>query len=230
MACTLLQFNYGHSMYNLVRYRYQTIEFGDTDIHIRTLKNNLQFSDKDGVARDIGISSASWPLFGILWDSGHLLANLMYHYEINGKRILEVGCGIGLASMVLNQRNADITATDHHPEAEAFLLVNTKLNDDRTIPFFRTAWIDNEPSLGQFDIIIGSDILYERNHAEQLADFINEHSRHNCEVILVDPGRGNQASFNRYMKLLGFNCRKSKPEKKDDLIVAFKGHILGYKR
>ena len=40
----------------------------------------------------------------------------MFEFEIAGKRILEVGCGIGLASLVLNHRPGDITATDHHPQ------------------------------------------------------------------------------------------------------------------
>ena len=39
------------------------------------------------------------------------------------KRILEVGCGIGLSSLILNRLNADITATDYHPEAEKFLIL-----------------------------------------------------------------------------------------------------------
>ncbi len=48
---------------------------------------------------------------------GEGLALLMLDYDIKGKRILEMGCGIDLASLVLNSRRADITATDRHPQA-----------------------------------------------------------------------------------------------------------------
>jgi len=41
------------------RVRYQTIEFGDVDIHVRTLRDTLQFEDVDGEAEALGISSAS---------------------------------------------------------------------------------------------------------------------------------------------------------------------------
>ncbi len=78
------------------------------------LRDVLQFEDPDGVAGKLGISSAAWPIFGVIWPSGEVLANLMLDYQIKGKRVLEVGCGIALASLVLNQRDADITATDHH--------------------------------------------------------------------------------------------------------------------
>ncbi len=52
----------------------------------------------------------------------------MCEFPIAGKRILEVGCGIGLCSLVLQQRGADITASDYHPVAEKFLRHNTDLN------------------------------------------------------------------------------------------------------
>ena len=135
-----------------VRVRYQTIEFGDVDIHLRTLRDNQQFSDDEGVAEALGISSATWPIFGIVWDSGQVLAHLMFDYNIAGKRILEVGCGIALTSLVLNHRAADITATDLHPETEAFLVRNVLLNDGPEIPFVRTGWADVKSALGRFDL------------------------------------------------------------------------------
>ena len=59
----------------------------------------------------------------------------MFEYQVEGLKILEVGCGIGLASLVLNHRLANITATDYHPEAGGFLNANALLNGDRVIPF-----------------------------------------------------------------------------------------------
>ena len=49
-----------------LRYKYQTIEIGDNDIHLRTLKDKQQFSDQDNKAENIGISSATWSLFGVI--------------------------------------------------------------------------------------------------------------------------------------------------------------------
>ncbi len=63
----------------------------------------------------------------------------------------------------------DITATDYHPEAEKFLDINTELNKDDEIPFIRTCWSNEyQEELGKFDLIIGSDLLYERDHASSL--------------------------------------------------------------
>lgn len=213
-----------------LRFRYQTLEFGETDIHIKTLRDKQQYNDDDGRAADVGISPASWPLFGTVWASGEVLAQLMMNFSIKDKRILEVGCGIGLASLMLNQREADITATDHHPMAGDFLRENTRLNQGRVIPFYRTDWQDSPLELGDFDLIIGSDLLYERDHVEQLSAFVEQHARTRCEVIIVDPGRAQRSGFSRKMLDYGYNLLPSKVCNINDLSQPFRGQILHYQR
>ena len=214
----------------MFRVKYQTIEFGDVDIHVRILRDRQQFSDQQGTAEQLGINSTVWPIFGQVWPSGNVLAHHMFTYPLNNQRILEVGCGIGLSSLVLNHRHADITATDYHPEVEGFLDKNTRLNEDKAIPFVRTGWDDDQSDLGLFDLIIGSDILYEREHVELLSEFINQHARTHCTVILVDPGRGHHARFSKTMVALGYTYSQHKPDTIDYLDEPFKGQILKYVR
>jgi len=57
---------------------------------------------------------------------------------------------------------------------------------------------------GRFDLIVGSDILYERDERGSLAHFIDLHAAPAAEVWVVDPNRGNRAHFNRNMAELGF--------------------------
>tara|TARA_R110002110_G_scaffold415561_2_gene650925 strand:- start:142145 stop:142819 length:675 start_codon:yes stop_codon:yes gene_type:complete len=213
-----------------IRLRYQTMEIGNLDIHLRTLRDNQQFSDNEGVAEALGISSATWPLFGVVWDSGHVLAQLMSDHPIANKRILEIGCGIGLASLVLNEREADITATDYHPEAGDFLSENVALNSGRKIPFVRTGWADIASSLGRFDMLIGSDLLYEQEHAELLAAFVQQQANPTCEVLLVDPGRGHHARFSRMMVAQGFTHSQAPIDTSAFLEKPFGGQVLRYAR
>lgn len=213
-----------------LRFRYRTIEFGKADIHLRTLRDNQQYADDDGIATKLGISSANWPLFGVIWDSSRVLAKFMFEYEIKNKRILEVGCGMALSSHMLNQRIADITATDYHPEVEGFLLKNIALNEGNKIPFVRTGWDDKNNNLGKFDVIIGSDLLYESEHVDLLSKFIDNHTNPHCEIIIVDPGRGNHARFSKRMVGLGYTHSQSKPVDVSYLSKPFKGQILRYLR
>jgi predicted nicotinamide N-methyase len=154
----------------------------------------------------------------------------MLDLDIQDKSILEVGCGIALPSLILNKRKADITATDHHPCARNFLEQNTALNHGKKIPFVCTSWLDIQNELGRFDVIIGSDLLYEPDHVEQLSSFIDLHSKPNSKVIIVDPGRFLHSRFNRKMKKLGYDYEKMRPEITDYLDNPFKGMVLSYKR
>ncbi len=215
----------------MLRYRYQTFEFGQTDIHVRMLRDRQQFDDGAAeIAEAVGVSQASWPLFGVVWPSAELLALLMLDYDIDGKRILEVGCGIALASLMLNHREADITATDYNPEVGDFLQENTRLNQGEDIDFTRTSWADEDDELGLFDLIIGSDLLYEPDHAQLLSEFIHAHANPECEVIIIDPGRGLHPRFSESMRHLGFKHSQYKPEGKDHVGRPFKGQVLTYRR
>ncbi|PCM46155.1 class I SAM-dependent methyltransferase [Marinobacter sp. ANT_B65] len=213
-----------------LRMRYQTLEFGNVDIHVCTLRDTQQFYDPDDVALNLGISSATWPIFGVIWPSGMVLAHYMEDHLTQGKRILEMGCGMALSSLLLNKRHDDITATDYHPEAGVFLQRNAQLNDGKAINYQRINWADEPGDLGLFDIIIGSDLLYEDEHIKMVADFIQKHASPTCEVILVDPGRGRKNKLTREMEAHGYSHSHGKPAHTDYLEKPFKGHILRFWR
>ena len=98
-------------------------------------------------------------------------------------------------------RASEVTedADPTHPEAGNYLAENVGLNNGKPITFIRTSWVDTLDGLGKFDVIIGSDVLYEREHVELLVGFIKRHSNPNCEVIIVDPGRHHHAPFSKKM-------------------------------
>jgi len=210
------------------RIKFQTLEFSHTDIHFKSLRSSQEYSDPEGAAAALGISSAQWPLFGVVWDSGQVLAHLIDGLDTGTKRILEVGCGIGLSSLLLNARGAEITATDYHPEVGEFLIGNTALNQGKAIPYLRTGWENQDTGLGRFDLIIGSDLLYEREHVELLSQFIHRHAKPQCEIILIDPGRGFHAKFSKAMILLGYTHNQSEVKPQTYLAEKYKGQILRY--
>ena len=154
----------------------ESISFPDcADLSIRSLLDRQQFSDPLGAALALGISSATWPLFGLLWPSGQMLAERLSRRVVGTERILEVGCGLGLASLVGHRRGADITASDHHPLAGAFMAHNTALNALSPLPYRHGDWAAQQYTHlrgstedltlvnGLYDLIIVADLLYDRN-------------------------------------------------------------------
>jgi predicted nicotinamide N-methyase len=202
---------------------------GGDSLVIRSLLDKLQFSDDEGLAEAVGISSAAWPLFGLLWPSGHVLAAEMMVRDLSGLRILEIGCGLGLASLVAHRRGADMWASDAHPLAQLFLDENTRLNGLMSMPYHEGCWARDYPELGQFDLIIGSDVLYERDEKGVLAGFIERHAKSTCEVLIIDPNRGNRNHFHRHMATLGFVLTQTNADETQSG-VAYRGRKLRYVR
>jgi predicted nicotinamide N-methyase len=182
----------------------QTHRIGSRDFRVRSLADRRQYSDPDGAAEQAGVTPASWPLFGVLWPAGIALAEAMSVIPIAGRRILEVGCGLGLASLVLQRRGADITASDHHPLAEAFMRHNTDLNDLAPIPFSHASWDGPDTGMGRFDLMIGADLLYERDHPRALAAFLAQHASPTVQFVMADAGRGHCGRFNARMEAQGY--------------------------
>lgn len=194
-------------------YAVQTLSYriGAVDYRLRSLADRQQFSDPDGAAAQAGISSASWPLFGMVWPAGLALAEQMATFPIEGKRILEVGCGLALSSLVLQRRGADVTASDHHPLAGEFLRHNSELNGLPPVSFFQAAWELPNADLGAFDLIIGSDLLYERDHPALLASFIALHATKDARVVIADPGREQSGRFGKAMAAHGYAATDKRP-------------------
>ena len=209
---------------------------GVDDLVIRSLLDRQQFSDRDGAAERIGISSAAWPLFGLLWPSGALLAARLGARPVKaGERILEIGCGLALASLVGHRRGADMTASDRHPLTALFLAENLRLNNLTPMKYLHGDWDapgdDGAGTAGGFDLIVGSDLLYERDASGALAGFVSRHAKASCEVWIVDPDRSNRPAFNRRMADDGFTRHE---ERLDAAATstgpAYKGRLLVYRR
>ena len=191
---------------------------GAEDLMVCSLLDRQQYTDPEGDALRQGISSASWPLFGLLWPSGsQLAARLALRTLVAGERVLEIGCGLALASLVAHRRGIDVTATDCHPLTAAFLCENLRLNALLPMKYRHGHWSDDAlPEAdqvaqaqtvvrGRFDLLIGSDLLSERDPEGFLSGFIGRHSAPAAEVWIVDPDRGNRSGFQRHMALLGFS-------------------------
>lgn len=202
------------------------VQIGGHDYRIHALLDTQQYADPDHVAEKAGISSAQWCLFGQVWPAGRALAEVMSRYDIAGKRILELGCGLGLSSLVLGRRGADIVASDYHPLAADFLRRNTQQNHLPDIRFRRLDWQLPDPELGRFDVIIGSDILYERGHAQLLAEVLDRHAQPRADILITDPGRGNTGRFLRALVAQGFSVEETRMGFGPDDTPPFRGRLL----
>lgn len=85
--------------------------------------------------------------------------------------------------------------------------------------------------VGEYDFIIGGDVLYERDEGALLSSVISRHASANAEVWIVDPVRANRSTFNRQMAALGFGV--TEPRLNQPAVgasLAYEGRLPMYRR
>lgn len=209
-----------------------SVDIGSRQWKIRALSDTRQYADPNGEAEQVGICSAGWSLFGQLWPASKALARAVKRIDVEGRRIIELGCGLGLPSLVLQSRGADVTASDRHPLSESFLDYNATLNSVPLLSYLDLDWDDENiaTTAGQFDVIIGSDILYEPNHAQMLVGLINRLATPKAKVLITCPGRGYRNRFSRLLKTSGFDLTETAVPFKATEPLPYRGRLLCYRR
>jgi predicted nicotinamide N-methyase len=127
------------------------------------------------------------PYWSVLWRSGVALARELDGVALRGLRVVELGCGLALPSLVAARAGAQALATDECPEALALVTRNAHANGLRV----ETATVDwTEPEKiverAPFDVVLASDVLYEEASVAPLLSLL---PRLAPEAWLADPGR-----------------------------------------
>src|SRR5215208_826490 len=129
------------------------------------------------------------PYWAELWPAGLALARALPQ-RLDGVRVVELGCGLGVPSLVAAARSAQVTATDWAVEAVDLLRVNATRN--RLHVEARVAdWRDIE---GDFDLALAADVLYEQRNVEPLLTAL---PRLAAEALVALAGRPYEAEFLR---------------------------------
>ena len=133
------------------------------------------------------------PYWAELWPSGLALAHVLRRRDLGGLRVLELGCGLGLPSIVAARGGARVLATDWSPEALEVAAVNAERNR-ADVETALVSWAGPQPLVraAPWDLVLGADLLYERRNVEQLLSLL---PRLGGEALLAEPGRPPAARF-----------------------------------
>ena len=168
----------------------------------------LSFKRGDGETLRIPIRSAesfqtterargrqALPFGSSLWPAALVLADVLVRSPeyVAHKRVLELGCGLGLGAIVAAKLSAKVLATDNHPDMSEMFQHNARINQV-DIDYRAYDWKD-EASPGLFDVVIASDVLYEPAACALLADAIHRTLAPGGLAIVTDPGRPHVPRF-----------------------------------
>ncbi len=148
------------------------------------------------------------PYWADVWASAIALAELLSQEHGGGRRLLELGSGVGLAACAAVAAGFSVTATDYYAEACDFTLLNARRNG-LPAPAVRVVdWRDYPAELCGFDLVVASDVLYEKPNCDLVASCFARALASDGLGILTDPQRTLATDFPAAAERAGLITRK----------------------
>ena len=129
------------------------------------------------------------PYWADVWPSSTVLAGAVAALPGTGRTALELGCGIGLVASAAARAGFAVTATDYYEDALLFARANAWHTTGRAIAVRHVDWRRLPDDLGRYDLVLASDVLYERTYADLIAAALDATIAPGGRGLIADPGR-----------------------------------------
>lgn len=157
--------------------------------------------DPDAVLDELASPEPHMPYWATPWPSGLALAEvaLARREHLAGRRVLELGCGLGTTATALAECGSSPLGVDCFGEALAYARYNVARNTGRTL---RTLLLDWRTEAGvrrlaalRADIVLAADVLYEAEDIAPLLALGEQILGRGSELWLAEPGRATSQRF-----------------------------------
>jgi predicted nicotinamide N-methyase len=157
------------------------------------------------------------PYWAQVWPASLLLAATVAEWPpvVNDPPgVLDMGCGLGLASLLVSHLGYRVVAADQDEDALAFVAESARRNG---LPVPETRFLDwQKTDLDMsFARILASDVLYETRHLRPVAEFVHDHLEPDGFALIVDPNRFTADEFDTVARHCGLAVRTAEAEVAD---------------
>jgi predicted nicotinamide N-methyase len=135
------------------------------------------------------------PYWAELWPSAMALARAVARRPLTGRRVIELGCGLGLPAIAAAIAGGRVLATDWSPDSVAITAHNAERNDAELATAVYRWDAPPEPLGPPWQLVLASDVLYEGRNVPALLALLPRLTAASGEVWLADPGRAPAAGF-----------------------------------
>ncbi len=149
------------------------------------------------------------PYWADLWPSAIGLSEHIINSKIiaSNTTVHELGCGLGLTGIVAGKLGAEVLFTDYLEEALDFAKQNWNLNNSETASFKKMDWRNPDTGL-KADLLLASDVAYERKSFEFLPHAFKSLTKHGGKIIVSEPNRLLSQGFFESLSSRGFAVKK----------------------
>ncbi|MHB1127237.1 MAG: class I SAM-dependent methyltransferase [Bacillota bacterium] len=135
------------------------------------------------------------PCWAEIWPAARAMASYIWeHLDLRGKKVLELGAGMGLPGMVAGLKGARVTLSDYQPLALEQAALNVKNNGIPGVEFLLADWRKFPLGPG-YDWVLASDILYDPKFFSHLISIIQTRLVTGGHLLASHPGRQDTFKF-----------------------------------
>ena len=152
-------------------------------------------------------SDARMPYWACLWPAAKALAEVVLEGEgLAGRRVLDLGCGLGLVGLAALERGAHVTFFDWEDSAVLLARESAYAAGHARVATVVADW-RTPPPLAPFDLVLAADVLYEARNAPGVAGFLAAHLSAGARALVCDPGRLHAEGFEEHVTRVGLAVR-----------------------
>lgn len=129
------------------------------------------------------------PYWADIWPASTILAEQILARKGRGRRLLELGCGVGLVTTAAMASGHELLASDYYTDALAFTRANAFQNLGKSPEARMLNWRSFPADATNFDKVIASDVLYESEYAKILPGVLMRALSLHGVALIADPGR-----------------------------------------
>lgn len=182
----------------------EAFDVGGQQIPLVTVRDLEQHVDRERLLHDETVVPPYWAL---VWGGARALAeHLVTRVECRGRRVLDVGCGLGLVALAAASRGAVVTAIDREIAPIEFLQASAAIAGvaiDALVGDVAAARFDRA-----FDLVLAADLLYERTEFDRLAEALAAQVAPHGTLWVADPQRVETTGFYRALQRIGLGIRE----------------------
>ena len=186
-------------IYNRIREKYSltfdSLKMGGHTIRLLKVADLEQFLEGKDPLEDV----SQFPFWIRLWDAAMILSYVLgAHTATGGKRLLELGAGLGAPGLAAAAAGFDVTLSDYEDIIMDFQKVSAAASGLTNVSFCHLDWL-NPPDIEPFDVLAGAEILFRDEFFEPLLNIFKTCLKPDGMIYLAHDAK--RQSLGKFLKI-----------------------------
>ncbi len=180
--------------------------FGEHDFRFLSVRDSYALLDR--IDPEEFLKDEQMPYWAEIWPAAVTLSHMLVErLDVAGKSVIELGAGVGMASVAAARSGARVLTTDYSTEALRFAVYNA-LRNRVQLETGRLDWRMVRTD-ERFDYVIAADVLYERVNLLPIVTAIERLLKEGGAAYIADPRRRLAEQFLELVRENGFMVTES---------------------